>query len=269
MEFKRKGIIGTTVFHAILLLAFIYFGFSTPLPLPAEEGILINFGDSPNGRGSVEPRQNTRVEQKVESPPVRQAESVNKPEVLTQDYEEAPSLNVTKKAAEKTEKKKEEVAEKQQPKKAEEQPKEEPKREVNTKALFKGKSTTSDSNESEGRTYQGGNQGSETGDPNSQNRTLGQSLGGDGISFSLTGRSPQSLPPPSYTQQVEGKVVVEITVDRNGNVVNAVPGKKGSTTTNSYLLSAAKAAALRAKFDVKTDAAAFQQGTITYNFVLN
>ncbi len=269
MEFKREGIIGTTVFHVILLLAFIYFGFSTPLPLPGEEGILINFGDSPNGLGAVEPRQNTRIEKKVESPPARQAESANKPEVLTQDFEEAPSLNVTKKAAEKTEKKKEDVAEKTQPTKVEETPKEEPQREVNAKALFKGKSTTSSSSESEGRTYQGGNQGSETGDPDSQNRTLGQSLGGDGISYSLSGRTPQNLPQPSYTQQVEGKVVVEITVDRNGNVVNAVPGKKGSTTTNSYLLSTAKAAALRAKFDVKSNAAAFQTGTITYSFVLN
>jgi len=61
---------------------------------------------------------------------------------------------------------------------------------------------------------------------------------------------------------------VKITVDRNGKVIAAIPGAKGSTTMDSALLSAAKQAALSAKFDKKTSAPTKQTGTITYHFVL-
>ena len=92
-------------------------------------------------------------------------------------------------------------------------------------------------------------------------------LGDEGILFSLEGRTPQSLPKPEYNYQVEGIVVVEVTVDLNGNVTTANPGVKGSTTLNEHLMAAAKKAALAAKFDRKPDAPAFQKGTITYNFI--
>ncbi|NJM14151.1 MAG: hypothetical protein HC896_01085 [Bacteroidales bacterium] len=62
---------------------------------------------------------------------------------------------------------------------------------------------------------------------------------------------------------------MEITVDKNGNVTNAVPGVKGSTTLNRYLLSEAKKAAMRSKFDQAPNAPAYQQGTVTYRFILN
>ena len=89
-----------------------------------------------------------------------------------------------------------------------------------------------------------------------------------GIDFSLEGRNPESLPKPEYNYQVEGKVVVEITVDKYGNVTKAEAGMKGSTTLNDKLLRAARKAALNAKFDPKPDAPAYQKGTITYYFRL-
>ncbi|HYX07424.1 MAG TPA: TonB family protein, partial [Bacteroidales bacterium] len=85
---------------------------------------------------------------------------------------------------------------------------------------------------------------------------------------SLAGRNPLLLPKPDYNYQVEGKVVVEVTVDRLGNVTNAVAGVRGSTTLDENLLNAAKKAALRARFDTKPDAPAYQKGTITYHFML-
>jgi TonB family protein len=95
-----------------------------------------------------------------------------------------------------------------------------------------------------------------------------QSISNKGIAYNLQGRNFQSLAPPKYDYQGEGKVVVEITVDRTGKVTEAIPGIKGSTTLDEYLLSAAKEAALKARFEPKSDAPAFQKGTITYNFVL-
>ena len=63
--------------------------------------------------------------------------------------------------------------------------------------------------------------------------------------------------------------MVIITVDRLGNVINAIPGVKGSTTLNKKLLQRAKTAALKTKFDPKQTAPTNQQGKIVYLFSLN
>jgi len=89
-----------------------------------------------------------------------------------------------------------------------------------------------------------------------------------GISYDLSGRTIQTLSRPKYDYQGEGTVVVEISVDRQGNVIQAVPGLKGSTTLDEYLLNVAKDAALKAKFEVKLDAPKIQKGTIKYVFRL-
>ncbi len=62
--------------------------------------------------------------------------------------------------------------------------------------------------------------------------------------------------------------MVEVTVDRSGKVTQAVPGIKGSSTLDEYLLKVAKDAAMKASFEAKPDAPLFQKGTITYNFIL-
>ena len=75
--------------------------------------------------------------------------------------------------------------------------------------------------------------------------------------------------PKPKGNQIEGKVVVIITVDRSGNVIYANPGTKGSTTLNKQLLKRAKMAALKTKFATKKTAPENQQGRIIYNFRLN
>ena len=55
MARKGTGLVGTVVFHLGLLVFIIIFGFATPLPLPGEEGILINFGTDDQGAGEDEP----------------------------------------------------------------------------------------------------------------------------------------------------------------------------------------------------------------------
>lgn len=91
---------------------------------------------------------------------------------------------------------------------------------------------------------------------------------GDGISFSLGGRSALKLPTPEYPPKKSGTVVVEVTVDRNGNVTNVRGGVRGSTTNDTELINAAERVAHRAKFDVSQKAPAYQTGTITYVFRL-
>ncbi len=269
MTLKRNGIIGTVVVHGAVIVIVLLLGFSTPLPLPAESGILINFGDNNTGRGRTEPRktetQQVRQQEETTPPaqPVTKTETTEK--ILTQDVEEAPAVkNPSPKKT--TTVKKENPAPVEKKTVTEEKPVEKP-QEVNRRALYGGQNKSGTSDASEGTADNSGNQGSPSGSPDSPNHSMGLSSG-DGISFSLEGRNPMLLQKPEFDYQKEGKVVVEITVDKQGNVVNANPGVKGSTTLDSYLLAAAKKAALQSKFDRSPNAPAYQTGTITYYFRL-
>lgn len=266
----KSGIIGTIIFHVVIAGIFMFFGYTTPLPLPAEEGILINFGDSDEGFGNEEPQLSESVQQEVaeeiqesieESTPAPTEDGA-----ITQDYEEAPAI---KEEGKKEEKKEEKPEIKPEPKKEEIKEAVKVERKVNEQALFPGRKRNSDSSSSEGEKQGDKNQGSATGSVDSQNHAGGNSTGTNGTSFSLEGRNPtEALPIPDYNYQVEGRVVVEITVNKSGNVTSANPGVKGSTTLNANLLAAAKKAAFKAKFDKKPDAPSYQKGTITYFFKL-
>jgi colicin import membrane protein len=270
MTFDRKGITGTVLFHTILIIVVLIFGFSTPLPLPGEKGILINFGDAETGFGSLEPAKSEparRDESEQTAPPVEKQEVRAEKKIITQDYEEAPSLPVKKETPKK--KKEETVRETAKPSeqsRTKEEPVEEP-RKVDPRAMYTGKNISSQSAGTEGANKPGGNQGSPDGDVSSQSR-IGGPVGGNGPGFSLEGRDGVYVPDPSLNYQRQGIVVVEILVDRNGNVVSAREGIKGSTTMDVTLLRLAKEAALKSRFTSKSDAPVHQKGTITYYFTI-
>jgi len=251
---KRKGIIGTILIHALLMVAFLFMGLKYQDPPPAEEGISINFGFSEEWFGEVEPESTEELTEIVEEEIIeQQIESTE--EIVTQSLLETPVV-------EKTEKKKK-VIKKEEPK---EEVIEEKKPEVNKKALYPGSKKTKTS--SEGDKKEDGNQGSIDGDPNSEVYE-GGGIGKNGTAYQLGDRKVEYKAKPIYNLQVEGKVVVIITVDRLGNVINAIPGAKGSTTLNKQLLQRAKTAALKTKFDPKQSAPTNQQGKIIYFFSLN
>lgn len=77
-----------------------------------------------------------------------------------------------------------------------------------------------------------------------------------------------TLPKPSYNAQMEGTVVVQVKVDQYGNVTEAIPGIEGTTVTDKGLWNAARAAAMKAHFNMSADAPVLQTGTITYKFKL-
>jgi TonB family protein len=66
----------------------------------------------------------------------------------------------------------------------------------------------------------------------------------------------------------EGKVVVEITVDSEGNVIEANPNGRGTTTSSALLKAKAKQAALATKFNIEGKFEE-QRGTITIIFSFN
>ncbi|GET29613.1 cell envelope integrity protein TolA [Prolixibacter sp. SD074] len=121
----RRGIVGTILFHGMIILLLLFFGFVTPLPLPEERGILVDFGNSATGSGAREPARRAaqapvKKEEKKKGPVVTPP-PVNKPnaqpkstpnqgkeKVLTQDFEESAAVNSGTKKSKVDEKKKRE-----------------------------------------------------------------------------------------------------------------------------------------------------------------
>jgi outer membrane biosynthesis protein TonB len=266
MNLDNRGLFGTILFHSFLLIIFLIFGFRTPLPLPGEQGILINFGEDETGFGNREPQFAEKTVKEVSRPKPVVAEK-SEEELMTQEHEEAPVVKKYEKPKEKKIiKKVPTVKETEKPEiKKETVVEEKPK--TDQRALYSGRKNNTNYTGSEGIAGGTGNQGSPTGSPDTDYHGAG-SGSGNRPGFSLEGRSALSLPVPQYDIQKEGKVVVEIKVDREGNVISATPGVKGSTTVDSYLLGVAKTAALKSRFNNKADAEPVQKGTIVYIFSL-
>jgi colicin import membrane protein len=281
---RGKGITGTVIIHLVLLLLLVIVGFSVPPPPEKEEGILVNFGTGETGSGLIEPSPPV-VEKTVSTPPPQQsAEKHTEDALLTQNSEEAPEVKKVDPAAEKKKREKieadrkikEQLEAEKQKKIAEEIERKriEAEQQRQTDIINRTKNALANSkNANTNSTGEGvaggeGNQGSVNGSVDSKNRGEGSGLGDKGISYDLKGRGFQSIPEPKYDYQREGKVVVEVRVDRDGKVIQATAGIQGSTTLDEDLLRIAKEAALKARFESKPDAPNIQIGTITYNFKL-
>ena len=100
------------------------------------------------------------------------------------------------------------------------------------------------------------------------NATQGKPSGSPGYgTWDLGGRDMVGeLPRPTYGIQEEGRVVVTITVDPKGNVIETRINNR-TNTTNLQLRNAAMEAARRTKFN-ETNSENNQTGTITYYFKL-
>jgi len=99
----------------------------------------------------------------------------------------------------------------------------------------------------------------------------GNGLGGvgkSGYSANLTGRAVVTPPKLPKDTKEEGKVVVEITVDREGKVIEATPTGRGTNTSSAILKRKAVEAALNTKFNVDGKFEE-QRGTITIVFSFN
>ena len=269
---KWKALAGTLLFHGLILLIFFLIVFTNPDPpmFSDNAGVEVNFGYSDEGMGDVQPEPDKQLSVTT---PQKQQEEVKKEdkEVITQEIEDAPEI-IKKETPKKETKKTPVVVEK--PKKEEiKQPV------VNENALYKPKKKGG-----EGETGKAGDQGIEEGSLYS--KVHGKNMGtgdhgdgtgadgtggngdGKGYSFNLGDRSMRVPPRISDQSQEQGKVVIDITVDKEGNVLSANGPGRGSTTSSSNLVRKAKDAAMKSKFSPSPQGVEEQRGTITFVFIL-
>ena len=91
----------------------------------------------------------------------------------------------------------------------------------------------------------------------------------NGSGYDLGGRSAKSLHRPNNDLDVEGYIVVDIWVTREGKVVRAEVAAKGTTLFDNEMCKRAVQAALHSSFTSDSKAPEEQHGTITYAFVIN
>ena len=268
------GLVGSLVFHLILLLILAFTVLKTVVP-DEEGGILVNFGNVNAAAGTFEPKYTGQElpKETTTTPPPTPKVQTPKEDLITQDLEESIAIENAKKKEEKRkleEKRRKEEAEKERIRKEEEEKK--------RLAEERRKKEQAISNKVAGAfgigNKAGNNQGHATTGSGNQGSPFGNSDQGanDGVggygSFNLNGRSLGSggLPRPAYTIQEEGRIVINITVNPKGDVIYVEIGK-GTNIDNASMRKSALEAAKRAKFN-SINGANNQSGTITYLYKL-
>lgn len=274
---RSRSLILTVLIHGLIFLALLFILMHTSIPpfpdAGGSGGVLVNIGYIDEATGAVQPMSPNITHEPVPVK-VQPQPKVKEEKILTSDDVESPVVKEVKKDAKKDIKKNTSSP-------AVKTEKVDPVKRADPKAIYQGPKTTSTN---QGTSTKGsGDQGDKNGDPLSKytgkNGTgtgpgegdgtgPGKGPGNGGISFDLSGRRLIRKPSIDDKSQETGRVVVSITVDKEGNVTEARAGARGSTTTSSYLFGKAKEAAMKAKFSPNPDGADIQKGTMTFVFLV-
>ena len=253
---------------------------------PEENGISVNFGTTQFGSGRIQPKEKIQSEP-VDTPPVEPtkqevAEAIENPV----EEVEAVKINQAKEAKRKADeaaadaKRKAEAAENkkkaeaariaQQKKEAEERARKE--QEAKKKALdeMMGGLNKSDGTAtgSEGDDDRAGDKGQPDGNPYATSYYGGPGSGSGTGGYGLNGRSLVNKGKVAQECNQSGRVVVRITVDRNGKVISAEPGVKGTTNNDPCLLEPARKTAFMHRWNLDSNAPSKQTGFVVVNFKL-
>lgn len=262
-----------TALISILLILLIFIMGPKYIDPPLEYGVAVNFGTTDFGSGRQQPTrpvrsepQNIPEEPKVsESQPENSKPQASSEKVLTEDNAEEIAL----KKAQQEEARRRAEAEAKAKAEAERIERERKEREAKKKNLDDliggiGKSDGEVSG-SEGDDNKPGDKGQLDGDPYAPSYFGEPGSGGGGIGYGLNGRGTPTRKKFVPDCNEEGRVVVEIHVNRSGSVVNAIPGKRG-TTGAICLYDAAKRTALSHKWPADSNAPTKQIGFVVVNF---
>ncbi|SHJ81766.1 energy transducer TonB [Pseudozobellia thermophila] len=305
---KKKSFTLTTLLLSVLLLVMFYIGLTYMDPpeengISVNFGTM-DFGSGnvqpkeqirsePLDTPPVEPsKQEEVVEEEVveevaeEVPEEVVAEEAPAEKVLTQENEEAIKIKKAQEAKRKAEEA-ERIAQKKA-REAEEKKRAEAERIAREKKLAEEKArkeqeakkkkldeliggiskSEGNASGSEGDDNRAGDKGQPGGDPYATSYYGSPGSGSGTGGYGLNGRSLVSKGKVKQECNEEGRVVVKIVVDRNGNVVSATPGVKGTTNNHPCLLEPAKKTAFKHKWNLDSNAPSQQVGFVVVNFKL-
>lgn len=285
-EKNLKASAYTAMVCVLVFLVFFFLQWTLPQIPPPDfgEGIEVNLGNSETGEGNIAPQlpgEPSATEDSKSAPPRSISESGNQPKIHADEYDDgdAPSLHKSEKAVVKPVNTPPTTARKTNPTTVTNPTPAPPK----PKALFKGGTSTATSG-NRADSYNGiqnqgiaggkGDQGNPNGNPNSDsyqgNAASGRGgnggSGGVSIRSGLDGRRITRLPSFEDEFNENAKVAVDITVDKAGNVIQAVVNQRGTTTTNQTIRNIALRKARGLKLNSGT--AEEQTGTLVFNFKL-
>ncbi len=232
---------------------------AVPEPAPEQPLIAQNIEDAPALAAE---------KKKKEEEAKRKAEEEARKKKQAEEAKRAEDARLKAKAEEEAKRKAEEEAklkaEEEARRKAEEEARRKAEEEARKRAAAQNLVTGAFGKNSGTGNVANGVQGSVNG-----NNPTGASRGNAGYGdYDLGGRGiVGSLPKPTFNVNANGKVVVRITVNGNGQVIAAEP-TSGTTISNQTVRSAAVEAAKKARFAVK-EGAGNVTGTITYYFDSN
>lgn len=262
-----------TTLIAVILILLIFIVGPKYLDPPEEYGIAVNFGTTDFGSGNVQPKEPIKSEPEavIEQPKVQEETQpeTSKPqetkeEVLTEDNAESIAMKKQKEVE-----RKKAIEDAKAKAEAERIEKERKAQEVKKKQLddLIGGIGKTDGKETggEGDDNKAGDKGQLDGDPYAPSYFGEPGSGGGGSGYGLRGRGRPTKSKVVPECDEEGSVVVEIHVNRNGSVVNAVPGKRG-TTGALCLYDAAKKTAMTYKWPADSKAPVKQVGFVVINF---
>src|SRR5690554_3589534 len=228
--YPRSIMISSGIFLGFLLISyFILIGNS--LSEIGTGGLIVNYGTSEEGMGddymsveepSMDPNANQTLPDRIlpdNTPAVVASQQSSDKAIVTQDMDDAPAV-VTK-------------ANTPNPTPVATPEKKESKPTVNPNALYTGKKNNA-SGTGDGTGTTPGNQGSAQGDPLASNYGEGGSGFGD-ASLSLANRRFVVTPKIEDDGQQSGKIAVEVRVDRDGRIISARAGVRGTTISNNAL----------------------------------
>lgn len=268
MSDRRSHIIASVVTLLAMLLLFLLLWFIViGVPQPQEdEGIEVAFGDVVEAGGYQE--QPSEVLPEEQPAPAPQAAAPSPNDLMTQEDEEALQLARQREQEEKARREAEAERlrlEREAQLRAEAEARERAEREAAEKA--KRDAAIAKANAMAGLFGNNGSDAKGSGDGKGEGKKgnpVGHgSLGGS--DWSLAGREAKTIPRPGNNFKQEGKVVVNIQVNADGQVTSATLGP-GSTVSDATTIQLAIDAAKKAVFSKGDNAA---RGTITYNFRFN
>lgn len=279
---NMKALFYTFFAYGLVIVVCLLVGFSAPPPLPNQDmGMEINLGTSQEGTGSEQPlNPNPPAVSKATPSPAQASPASNETgnrteDIVTQNSEDAPAIQKVP-----VEKKKEEIS-----KNLNENVKHtatprpdapvEPKPTRKPKAVYSGGASSnassgnnaaaSNGSDGEGLTGKAGDQGAVNGNPNASNHNgVYSGLGGNSLSYRLSGRRIVQYPSREGAFNEPGRVRLNIKVDQQGNVI----GYSVISADNPVISRLAEKKIKEIKFNANPEAPVIQFGEIVFVFKL-